>query len=252
MSILKSLARTAAILGALALAPAAHALPIVDLHADTAPNVFGSPSWPAWWDDTKTDVVAGTFVNMRSGANPGTNNFTATEEIVYSTGDLGQRLHWIYWVPGVTTADLDGLFEVKMVIDWDGVAYTYAGGGLAVDDANTGWAQPGSWENYAGGVIGSMGHAWWASDDLAPPANTDGSPYNETDAADVAALAAQVYDFQTFATGMVRYRDDIDDDWTTTSLRLNLVPAPATAPLLVLALAGALLLRRRRTDTDRG
>jgi len=36
--------------------------------------------------------------------------------IVYSTMDLGQRLHWIYWLPGETIASLDGRFEVKWTI----------------------------------------------------------------------------------------------------------------------------------------
>jgi len=32
--------------------------PTVNLYADTAPNVFGSPAWPAWWTSAKTDMAA--------------------------------------------------------------------------------------------------------------------------------------------------------------------------------------------------
>ncbi len=72
------------------------------LVADTAPNAYGSPNWGPWWTQAKADVAAGTFINMRSGAHPGTTYFEPQEEIVYSTMDLGKRLHWIYWVPGKT------------------------------------------------------------------------------------------------------------------------------------------------------
>ena len=96
------------------------------LYADTAPNIFGSPNWAPWWNQAKADAAAGTFVNMRSGAHPGTTYYEPKEVIVYSTMDLGRRLHWIYWVPGKTIAQLkDCNFEVNMMWKWKGVDYVY-------------------------------------------------------------------------------------------------------------------------------
>lgn len=222
----------------------------VELYVDTAPNVYGSPAWAPWWSATKTDVVGGTFQNMRSGAHPDSTWMTPYEEIVYSTGDLGHRLHWIYWAPGQTVASLDGLFEVKWVIDWGGDAWTTdAGGGWVLDSPTDGWGQPGAtrWEDYAGGTIGSFGFAWWSTDNDAPPLDTGGNIYDEVDQADIDALAAQVAAAQTYALGMVRYRASVNDPWTAgPTLKVNLAPEPVT-----LALAGAGLLvagwsRRRR------
>ena len=71
----------------------------VSLYVDSAPNVYGSPNWAPWWTDTKDDVAAGTFTNMRTGTFPGSTMADPYDEIVYSTMDLGKRLHWIYWLP---------------------------------------------------------------------------------------------------------------------------------------------------------
>ena len=100
------------------------------LYVDSAPNVYGSAQWAPWWAQAKTDVVAGTFTNMRTGTHPGTTKIDPYDEIVYSTMDLGKRLHWIYDVPGETVANLSdkGLFEVKWEIDWYGTAYTQEAG----------------------------------------------------------------------------------------------------------------------------
>ncbi|GIX50497.1 MAG: hypothetical protein KatS3mg132_691 [Limisphaera sp.] len=219
----------------------------VDLYVDSAPNVYGSPNWAPWWTATKADVVAGTFQNLRSATYPGTLRIDPYDEIVYSTGDLGRRLHWIYWVPGETTASLDGRFEVKWVIDWDGVNYTYDWStySWALDDPDTGWIQPSRWENYSGGVIGSLGFAWWATDDDAPPYDTGGSPYDETDQADIDALRAQVFQYQTFAAGFVRHRDDVNSPWQVISLRVTLPDSGSTLSLLALAAAGLAPLARR-------
>jgi len=216
----------------------------VQLYADSAPNVYGSPDWAPWWTLAKADVVAGTFTNMRTGMYPGTTEADPYDEIVYSTMDLGKRLHWIYWLPGETVAGLDGLFEVKWVIDWEGDAWTYEGGGWALDGPDVGWTQPSSWEDYSGGVIGSLGFAWWATDDEAEPFDTGGSLYDEVDQADIDALRLVVLDAQTYATGMVRYRIDENSPWECTSFNIQVVPEPTT--ICLLGLGGLALLRRKR------
>jgi len=204
------------------------------LHADSAPNVFGSPDWPQWWTDTKADVVAGAFTDMRTGVYPGTHKTDPYDFIVYSTMDLGKRVHWIYWLPGESVANLDERFEVKWVVDWDGIDYTYDwdSGQLIPEDPNLGWIQPASWVDYDDGqgntgVIGSFGFAWWATDNEAKPFNTDGDPYNETDQADVDALRVVVASVQTHLTGLVRLRASTNDPWVVSDLPLILVPRVA-------------------------
>ncbi len=213
----------------------------VNLYVDSAPNRYGSPNWTPWWDQTKTDVVAGNFTNMRTGTYPGTNWFDPYDEIVYSTGDLGKRIHWIYWIPGKSKEQLNNLFQAKMVIDWNGIAYTYdwnQGGILVVDNPNIGWVQPGSWENYNNGVIGSFGHAWWATDNEALPYSNDGNPYNETDQADIDALRAEIFKYQTYAIGKVRYRQDVNSGWEYKEIKLNVIPEPGTIILMGSGLIG--------------
>ena len=219
----------------------------VQLFADSAPNVYGSPDWAPWWAATKADVVAGTFTDMRTGLHPGTHDIDPYDFIVYSTGDLGKRVHWIYWVPGETTASLDGRFEVRFTLDWDGVTYTWDYlQGTWVDlasDPDAGWIQPGSWENYSGGVIGSFGMAWWSTDDDAPPFDTVGTPYDETDQADIDALRSVVLQYQTFMTGYVRTRASSADPWEITTLRLTVIPSPSAG---LLGLVGLLIAGRMR------
>ncbi len=227
---------------------AATSLGDVQLFVDSAPNVYGSPDWPGWWAATKADVAGGSFTNMRTGLHPGTLDADPYDFIVYSTGDLGKRLHWIYWVPGETTASLDGRFEVRFAIDWDGVTYAWDYGiGDWVDlsvDPNAGWIQPSSWEHYSGGVIGSFGMAWWAVDDDAPPFDTGGTPYDETDQADIDALRSLVLAHQTFMTGYVRTRNSPSDPWQITTLNVTVIPSPSAALLGLIGLVVAARSRR--------
>ena len=80
-------------------------LPPVYIYVDSAPNVYGSPLYPAWQNDAFAKAASGTFVNMANGKNPafvGTTNFVIEDEVVYSFGDLGKRLTWVYWIPNET------------------------------------------------------------------------------------------------------------------------------------------------------
>lgn len=218
----------------------------VDLYVDSAPNVYGSPDWAPWWDAAKSDVVAGNFTDLRTGTHPGSDIIDPYDEIVYSTGDLGKRLHWIYWVPEKSTTSLDGLFEVKWVIDWGGSEWMLdENGAWVLNDPDAGWSQPSSWEDYDGGVIGSLGFAWWSTDNDAPPIDTDGSPYNEVDQADIDALRSEVFNYQTFAQGLVRYRANADSQWETQSLTVFVPDGGSTLAFLGIVLAGAVGLRRK-------
>jgi len=216
----------------------------INLYVDPAPNVSGSPDYAGWWTSAKTDVVAGTFVNMGSGylGTPGVLNADPYDEIVYSTGDLGKRMHWIYWLPGETVADLTGRFQVKQVMDWDGVAYAW---GADVDGPEVGWYTPTSWVEYGGGVIGTFGNAWWAGDNEALPYSTDSNPWNETDQADIDALRDMVLEYQTFTTGYVRIRDDETSQWVTQQITVNVVPVPAAVLLGMLGFGVAGLKLRK-------
>jgi hypothetical protein len=229
----------------------AQATSLTAFHVDTAPNVYGSPDWAPWWATTQADVVAGTFDDMRSSVlnTPGDLLMDPYDEIVYSTGDLGQRLHWIYWFENTTVAELTGKVEVRWVIDWGGVDYTYDGGSWAVATAANGWGGPSSWTNYSGGVIGSLGFAWWSTDNDAPPSDTGGSPYDEVDQADIDALRNVVFDYQTFARGEIRCWDDTSGTWQTDTLQVNIapVPEPTTISLMLLGMGGLALRRRRAT-----
>lgn len=222
----------------------------VYFYVDSAPNAYGSPDWAPWWSQTKEDVVAGTFVNMRTGHFPGTTKADPYDEIVYSTMDLGKRLHWIYWIPGETTSNLADNFEVKWVIDWDGTDYTYDWStySLVENGEEIGWVQPGSWENYDdgqgnSGVIGSLGFAWWATDDEAEPFDTGGSPYDETDQADIDALRSIALQYQTYAIGM--YRNPSGEEFGQLQVNIAPVPVPAAVWLLGSGLIGLVGLRRK-------
>ncbi len=194
----------------------------VELYVDSAPNVYGSPNWGPWWADTKQDVVDGSFTNMRTGTYPGTNHVDPLDFIVYSDGDLGKRVHWVYFLEGETVAGLADRFQVKTSLDWDGVDYTYDGGWLA-DGPEAGWITPGSWEDYddgtTQGVIGSFGWAFWATVGMSGAGD----------------LADEIFAYETYLKGHVRYRETINSDWQNTDINLILVPLPSS---LLMGLAG--------------
>ena len=215
----------------------------LELYVDSAPNRYGSPNWAPWWNQTKQDVVAGTFTNMRTGTYPNTLIMHPVDEIVYSWGDLGKRLHWIYWVPDKAIDDLKGNFEVKWVVDWDGTDWTYDWGtsSWALDAPEEGWIEPGSWENYESGVIGSLGFAWWAGYGVTDPIQQQ---------QDLADLIDDVFRYQTYAIGMVRYRNDANSEWQYSTLTVEVVPEPISMAMAGAGIAGVLIGRRKLRKKD--
>jgi hypothetical protein len=210
------------------------------LNADTAP--YDSPNYETWRDAAFADVSnsAGTFVTMRSGTYPGSNDFVPMEAIVFGWNGSGQRLQWIYWIADATVADLTGKFQVKDAIDWDGVAKTFDDkGNLIPDGPDVGWFAPQSWIDYANpttgdtGVIGTFGDAWVA----ALPA-------------DVYPLAVDMAKNQTYWTGEIRLlinEPGEPDLWAVQELKLDLVPEPITMAGLMLGIGSiAGYVRRRR------
>jgi hypothetical protein len=190
--------------------------PAVEFTWGYAPNVYGSPDWAPWWADAKDDIIAGTFFRGTGGTFAGTTLFIPVDETVYSFGDLGRRIHWIYRIPGTTIAEQSGLFEVKWVVDWEGDDWTYEGGGWAADGPEVGWSEPTRWEEYLGDVFGSVGFAWWGAYGY-----TSDTPEAR------AQLEADLEDYwvaQTHATGYARWRASCGDPWNVTEIRLVMMP----------------------------
>ena len=132
------------------------------LYVDAAPNKYGSPNYDSWWNNAMASASSGTFVNMANSNDPlnsGTTNFDIEDIVVYSFGDLGSRLHFVYWIEETTIQSLiDQNFEIAMFYEWDGVTYDFYD-----EYYDTTWLQPSSWIEYNGGVIGSAGFAWWGA-----------------------------------------------------------------------------------------
>jgi hypothetical protein len=208
----------------------------VPIYVDSAPNVYGSPDYPGWQENAFTAVAAGTFINMSNGINAGnigTTNFEIQDEVVYSFGDLGKRLHWMFFIEGETVAGLEGTnrFQISLTNIWDGAVldfYDYYYG-------NT-WLEPANWVDYDAdndgvidGVMGTAGMAWWGAYGVNTQAALD---------ADMAAwaLSEEYWVFTARFDG---------DESSLTSYRAA-VPEPATLILFSAGLAGLMGARIRR------
>jgi hypothetical protein len=200
----------------------------VQVYVDAAPNTYGSPSYSAWQADAFAKASAGTFVNMANSTNPaniGTTNFSIRDDVVYSFGDLGKRLTWIYWVPDTTVAQLTGHFDISLQNEWDGGWEDFY-----KDYYGSTWIQPTSWVDYNGGVIGTAGMAWWGAYGV----NTQ------------AALDADIAAWQTTHETWVFTVRTGDALYSVTDVR-EPVPEPVTMAGLMLGLGGLVgYIRKRR------
>lgn len=209
---------------------------LVDIYVDAAPNVFGSPNYAPWASNARSSAANGTFVNMANSANPanaGSTNFQLEDMVVYSFGDLGRRLSWVYFVPNETIASLTGRIQIALSYDWDGVTYD------AYDDLyGATWISPtmANLVEIDGGVVGIAGWAWWGAFGVNTQAALD---------ADLAAWRP----YQGDLTFQVRLLDDagvVEGGAALTVQHNNDVPEPGTLLLAGLALLAASRLRRRR------
>lgn len=205
-----------------------------NLYVDAAPNVYGSPDYAAWESAAFAKVADGTFVNMANGINPGnvgTTNFEIQDEVVYSFGDLGSRLTWLYYIDGETVSNLAGRIQVSLLNTWDGVQDDFY---LSYYGAT--WLTPTKIYNYdidgdgtTDGVIGIAGMAWWGAYNI----NTQ------------AALDQDIASWQTSAES---WEFIVKLDGTEDSITSNRapVPEPATIILFSLGLLGAAGIGRRK------
>jgi hypothetical protein len=209
----------------------------VVINVDAAPNVYGSPAYDPWEAATVASIFNGTFSNMSNGVNPanvGTTDFEIQDEVVYSFGDLGKRLTWIYWIEGETVASLADRLSIRLINTWDGDVvdfYDYYYG-------NT-WVTPTKIYDYDGnndgqidGVYGLAGMAWWGANGV----NTQ-----EALDADIASLitADETWDFSVRLDGQIA---------SLSSNREGIVPTPEPSTFLLLGagMLGLVALGRKR------
>lgn len=204
----------------------------VNLYVDAAPNVYGSPAYAPWEANTFASIAAGSFVNMSNGINPdnyGTTNFEIQDEVVYSFGDLGKRLTWIYYIKNETVSSLTDRISVKLENVWDGDYLDFYD-----DYYGSTWLTPSKIYNYdadndgtTDGVFGLAGMAWW------PDATQEAvdAAYESWGASD------ETWTFTVKLDGQ---------DYDITSVREAIIPVPAPGALLLAGLGTAIAGRFRR------
>ncbi len=212
----------------------------VSIYVDAAPNKYGSPDYSSWEADAFAAAADGTFVNMSSSVNPnlaGTTKFDIRDEVVYSFGDLGKRLTWIYWVPDATISDLQDKFKISLLNTWDGDDLDFYD-----DYYGSTWLEPTTWQEYdtdgdgnGDGVIGTAGMAWWGA-------------YEEDtqEALDADIAAWQTADETWLFT--VKYNEGNSETETSLLSTRAAVPEPLTMLAVGSAVAGlgGYIRRRRR------
>ncbi len=157
--------------------------------------------------------------------NAGTLMFNIRDTFVYSFGDLGKRLHFVYWIPDTTVADLKAAhFQIGIDLVWDGVT-------LSDWAYGTDWVEPSSWIDRDGGVIGTAGAAFWGAYGVNTPA----------------ALEADIADSQPYTDAFsFRVRSDNLDSTTLLTVTQRVPDGASTLMLLALALGSLTLWHRRQ------
>lgn len=211
----------------------------ISIFVDAAPNKYGSPDYTSWETNTFQSVANGTFVNMTHSINPlnvGTTDFEIEDEVVYSFGDLGKRLTWIYFIENESVASLDAgdRFQISLTNIWDGSSwdfYDYYYG-------NT-WLEPTSWIDYDSdgdgtndSVIGTAGMAWWGAYQI----NTQ------------EALDADIQDWGSVDESWI-FTARLDNNETSITSNRKAVPEPAAILLFCTGLMGLVRFSGKRTKT---
>lgn len=221
----------------------------VKLYVDAAPNVYGSPNYATWKAQTYAAIYDGTFKNMANGINPaniGTTDFEIQDEVVYSFGDLGRRLTWIYYIPGVTISDLqartgDNRLQFSLWNQWGNEPeYDFYGSYYGKT-----WLEPSDWTNpnkimdykvngQVVGVMGLAGMAWWGAYGYS-------SPTPEA----YAKLASDICEWGSVDEKWV-FKVKLDgSEYSITSVREAVPEVLSTLPLLGIV-TGALMAARKR------
>jgi hypothetical protein len=230
----------------------------ISLNVDSAPNIYyqrGQETSPysIWWDGAQQDIVADTFTNMENGSFPGQLLADPYDEIVYGSGDMGKRMHWVFWIPGADLADAlaDGRLQTRLIFDWDGQMQTFdfdpndrGVKDIASLDSTLGWRSDGLWYDYDDGqnigVIGTFGWADWAKDDNVAPGDTNGDDDDEVDQADIDYERSKVLANRTYVLGQVRYKSSTTSDWEVRTLKVDIAAIPEPTTFVIWGMIGTL------------